>query len=165
MTNKKGFTLIELLVVIALIGILSGFVFISVSDSTNTANDAKVKVGLISLGNLALLETIENTNLSEDDICEEIKKGVKGEFKPGTGWGGEFSTTTGNDNTKKICTSGLEEAEFCCESKGKKYIIWAATNKRDILGNTGFLCVSNTVEDPKQIWSIPVSTGTNITSC
>lgn len=43
---KKGFTLIELLVVIAIVGILSGFIVISMSGAINTANDAKRKIDI-----------------------------------------------------------------------------------------------------------------------
>jgi type II secretion system protein G len=41
--NRKAFTLIELLVVIAIVGILSGFLFISMSGTISSANDAKRK--------------------------------------------------------------------------------------------------------------------------
>jgi prepilin-type N-terminal cleavage/methylation domain-containing protein len=43
---KTAFTLIELLVVIAIIGILSGFVVVSMNGSINSANDAKRKAGI-----------------------------------------------------------------------------------------------------------------------
>ncbi|MDD5639934.1 MAG: fibrinogen-like YCDxxxxGGGW domain-containing protein [Candidatus Pacebacteria bacterium] len=44
--NKKSFTLIELLVVIAIIGILAGILIISMSNATNSANDAKRKADI-----------------------------------------------------------------------------------------------------------------------
>jgi prepilin-type N-terminal cleavage/methylation domain-containing protein len=43
---KQAFTLIELLVVIAVIGILSGFVAVSMKSSVNSANDTKRKAGI-----------------------------------------------------------------------------------------------------------------------
>ena len=45
----KAFTLIELLVVIAIMGILSGFIFVSMSSAINSANDAKRKESVNSL--------------------------------------------------------------------------------------------------------------------
>ena len=45
----KAFTLIELLVVIAIVGILSGFIFVSMSSAINSANDAKRKESVNSL--------------------------------------------------------------------------------------------------------------------
>jgi prepilin-type N-terminal cleavage/methylation domain-containing protein len=47
MSKKQiAFTLIELLVVIAIIGILSGFIAVSMKNSVNSANDAKRKAGI-----------------------------------------------------------------------------------------------------------------------
>jgi prepilin-type N-terminal cleavage/methylation domain-containing protein len=46
---KDAFTLIELLVVIAIIGILTGFVFVSLSNATSSAKDAKVKADLATI--------------------------------------------------------------------------------------------------------------------
>jgi type II secretion system protein G len=45
----KGFTLIELLVVIAIVGILSGFIFVSMTSAINSAKDAKRKADLSSI--------------------------------------------------------------------------------------------------------------------
>ncbi|MFA5178189.1 MAG: prepilin-type N-terminal cleavage/methylation domain-containing protein [Candidatus Paceibacterota bacterium] len=51
MFNKKlkSFTLIELLVVIVIIGILTGFIFVSLSGIIDAARDAKVKSDLASI--------------------------------------------------------------------------------------------------------------------
>jgi general secretion pathway protein G len=46
---KYGFTLIELLVVIAIVGILSGFVFVSLSSAINASKDAKRKADISSI--------------------------------------------------------------------------------------------------------------------
>jgi prepilin-type N-terminal cleavage/methylation domain-containing protein len=45
----KAFTLIELLVVIAIVGVLSGFIFVSMSSAINSAKDAKRKADLSSI--------------------------------------------------------------------------------------------------------------------
>jgi prepilin-type N-terminal cleavage/methylation domain-containing protein len=47
--NKKAFTLIELLVVIAIVGVLSGFIFVSMTSAINSAKDAKRKADLSSI--------------------------------------------------------------------------------------------------------------------
>jgi prepilin-type N-terminal cleavage/methylation domain-containing protein len=49
MFNKKAFTLIELLVVVAIVGILSGFIFVSMTNAINAAKDAKRKADLSSI--------------------------------------------------------------------------------------------------------------------
>ncbi|MFA5086848.1 MAG: DUF2341 domain-containing protein [Candidatus Paceibacterota bacterium] len=46
---KKAFTLIELLVVIAIVGILAGFIFVSVSGALNSAQDAKIKADMATV--------------------------------------------------------------------------------------------------------------------
>jgi prepilin-type N-terminal cleavage/methylation domain-containing protein len=45
----QAFTLIELLVVIAIVGILSGFIFVSMTSAINSAKDAKRKADLSSI--------------------------------------------------------------------------------------------------------------------
>lgn len=47
--KRSAFTLIELLVVIAIIGILTGFVFVSLSSATSSAKDAKAKADLATI--------------------------------------------------------------------------------------------------------------------
>jgi prepilin-type N-terminal cleavage/methylation domain-containing protein len=47
--KNKAFTLIELLVVIAIVGILSGFIFVSMTSAINSAKDAKRKADLSSI--------------------------------------------------------------------------------------------------------------------
>ena len=50
--KNKGFTLIELLIVIAIIGILAGIVIVSLSGSTDDANDTAVRANLRSVATL-----------------------------------------------------------------------------------------------------------------
>src|SRR5574344_617444 len=46
---NRAFTLIELLVVIAIVGILTGFIFVSMNGATSSAKDAKVKADLATI--------------------------------------------------------------------------------------------------------------------
>jgi prepilin-type N-terminal cleavage/methylation domain-containing protein len=46
---NRAFTLIELLVVIAIVGVLSGFIFVSMTSAINSAKDAKRKADLSSI--------------------------------------------------------------------------------------------------------------------
>jgi type II secretion system protein G len=58
----KAFTLIELLVVIAIVGILSGFIFVSMSSAVNSAKDAKRKADLSTISKAILAYMAENNN-------------------------------------------------------------------------------------------------------
>ncbi len=71
--NKKikAFTLIELLVVIAIVGILSGFIFVSMSGATNAAKDAKRKSDLAAIAKAVTMYSIQNSGSlpSTDTAC------------------------------------------------------------------------------------------------
>jgi prepilin-type N-terminal cleavage/methylation domain-containing protein len=60
-SSKKSFTLIELLVVIAIIGILSGFILVSLSSATNAAKDAKVKSDISSIQSAIMAYDTQNS--------------------------------------------------------------------------------------------------------
>jgi prepilin-type N-terminal cleavage/methylation domain-containing protein len=62
MKSKKlfAFTLIELLVVIAIIGILSGFVIVSLNGATNAAKDAKTKADIGSIERAIMAYNAQN---------------------------------------------------------------------------------------------------------
>jgi len=64
MKSKKlvAFTLIELLVVIAIVGILSGFIIISLNSATDSAKDAKRKHDIGSLERALLVYGTQNGN-------------------------------------------------------------------------------------------------------
>jgi len=66
---KKGFTLIELLVVIAIIGILSGFVIISMNGAINAANDARKKTNLDTIKKAAVMLSVTNGSYPVETGC------------------------------------------------------------------------------------------------
>jgi prepilin-type N-terminal cleavage/methylation domain-containing protein len=63
MKSKKitAFTLIELLVVIAIVGILSGFIIVSLNLATNAAKDAKVKSDISSIQHAIMVYNTQNS--------------------------------------------------------------------------------------------------------
>jgi prepilin-type N-terminal cleavage/methylation domain-containing protein len=74
--NKQAFTLIELLVVIAIIGILAGFIIVSMSGASSSANDSRRKADINQLSKAimiyktdhpdALLPTSSGCNIGTD---------------------------------------------------------------------------------------------------
>jgi prepilin-type N-terminal cleavage/methylation domain-containing protein len=60
--NLKAFTLIELLVVIAIVGILTGFIFVSMNNAVVSAKDAKRKADLANLEKALLAYSTQNNN-------------------------------------------------------------------------------------------------------
>ncbi|MDD5639336.1 MAG: prepilin-type N-terminal cleavage/methylation domain-containing protein [Candidatus Pacebacteria bacterium] len=60
MQNKESFTLIEILIVIAIIGILAGILIISMSNATNSANDAKRKADINQITKSLLIYNASN---------------------------------------------------------------------------------------------------------
>ncbi|MDD4409861.1 MAG: type II secretion system protein [Candidatus Pacebacteria bacterium] len=53
--QNRAFTLIELLVVIAIIGILAGFIIVSMSGASNSANDARRKADINQLSKAVII--------------------------------------------------------------------------------------------------------------
>jgi type II secretion system protein G len=58
----KAFTLIELLVVIAIVGILTGFVFVSMNNAVSSAKDTKRKADLSTISKAILAYMAQNNN-------------------------------------------------------------------------------------------------------
>lgn len=58
--NQKGFTLIELLVVIAIIGILAGFIIVSMSGASDAANDSRRKADINQLAKAVMIWKTNN---------------------------------------------------------------------------------------------------------
>lgn len=65
--NLKAFTLIELLVVIAIVGILTGFIFVSMNGAINSAKDAKRKADLANLEKALLAYNTQNNSYPSTD--------------------------------------------------------------------------------------------------
>jgi general secretion pathway protein G len=63
----KAFTLIELLVVIVIVGVLSGFLFVSLSSAINAANDAKRKADLSGIQKALLVYSTNNNSYPSGD--------------------------------------------------------------------------------------------------
>jgi prepilin-type N-terminal cleavage/methylation domain-containing protein len=55
MQNKKAFTLIELLIVIAIIGVLSGFIFVSMNNAINASKDSRRQSDIANLSKSILI--------------------------------------------------------------------------------------------------------------
>src|SRR5574344_2010717 len=59
---NRAFTLIELLVVIAIVGVLTGFIFVSMNGAVNSAKDAKRKADLSTISRAILEYMAQNNN-------------------------------------------------------------------------------------------------------
>ncbi|MFA5080863.1 MAG: prepilin-type N-terminal cleavage/methylation domain-containing protein, partial [Candidatus Paceibacterota bacterium] len=66
---SKSFTLIELLVVIAIIGILAGILIVSMSNATNSANDAKRKADLNQIVKSLFIYNASNSTYPVSSTC------------------------------------------------------------------------------------------------
>jgi len=53
--NKQAFTLIELLVIIAIIGILAGFIIVSMGGASSSANDSRRKADINQLSKAIMI--------------------------------------------------------------------------------------------------------------
>ncbi|BFT94626.1 hypothetical protein MNSC_06340 [Minisyncoccus archaeophilus] len=58
--NTKSFTLIELLVVIAIIGILAGFIIVSMSGASSSANDSRRKADINQLSKAIMIHKVDH---------------------------------------------------------------------------------------------------------
>ncbi|BFT94892.1 MAG: hypothetical protein MNSN_09900 [Minisyncoccus archaeiphilus] len=58
--NKHSFTLIELLVVIAIIGILAGFIIVSIGGASDAANDSRRKADINQLAKAVMIWKTNN---------------------------------------------------------------------------------------------------------
>jgi prepilin-type N-terminal cleavage/methylation domain-containing protein len=68
----KGFTLIELLVVIAIVGILSGFIIVSLNGATASAQNARTRAGIDSIRKTILAYGIHSGGVYPTGTCSTI---------------------------------------------------------------------------------------------
>ncbi|MDD4409572.1 MAG: prepilin-type N-terminal cleavage/methylation domain-containing protein [Candidatus Pacebacteria bacterium] len=66
---KQAFTLIELLVVIAIIGILAGFIIVSMSGAQGAANDARRKADINQLAKSVMIYRTNNPEVTLPSSC------------------------------------------------------------------------------------------------
>jgi prepilin-type N-terminal cleavage/methylation domain-containing protein len=75
--KTKAFTLIELLVVIAIIGILSGFILVTMNGATNSATDAKRKTTISGLAKaLMAYQTSNGSTPVNTTLCDLKQDGT-----------------------------------------------------------------------------------------
>ena len=68
--TTAAFTLIELLVVIAIVGILSGLIIVGMSNTTNSANDAKRKANIETIRKALLMYQANNGGTYPTGVAE-----------------------------------------------------------------------------------------------
>jgi len=110
MKTNKGFTLIELLVVIAIIGILSGFLILSMNGAINSANDAKRKSDINAMRkSLLVYKTLSGSypiaTCRVDSACTNLQNALVPTYiaalpsDPNTGAAYSYTSTDGTDFT------------------------------------------------------------------
>ena len=147
--NKKGFTLIELLIVIAIIGILAGIVIVSLSGSTDNAEDAAVKANLRSVATLyaeVFAKDSEAASLCANSKVQEAMKTVFGDSEPVDVPGDPHRYTKGvlgaatkagcvsNDKGNWVVWADLSTTDgmaWCVDSAGKNGVVDASAAAND----------------------------------
>lgn len=110
MKTNKGFTLIELLVVISIIGILSGFLILSMNGAINSANDAKRKSDINTIRkSLLVYKTLNGSypvaTCRVDSACTNLQNALVPTYlaalpsDPNTGSAYSYTSTDGTDFT------------------------------------------------------------------
>mgnify|MGYP001572749930 CR=1 FL=1 len=97
--KKRGFTLIEILVVIAIIGILTGFLIISLKSTIKTANKVRA------------LQNFDQIALAIQMYYEKYgdwpnREGSSGRYSFPTNWSGEPDFVTGKSPTGELDPAG-----------------------------------------------------------
>ena len=130
--NKKGFTLIELLIVIAIIGILAGIVIVSLSGSTDNAEDAAVKANLRSVATLyaeVFADDSEKPSLCKNTKVQEAMKTVFG--KAGVGSTDETNPETADPFIYTDGDLGPATEAGCVSNNDGNWVVWADLSKED----------------------------------
>ncbi|BFT94903.1 MAG: hypothetical protein MNSN_09190 [Minisyncoccus archaeiphilus] len=125
---KRGFTLIELLVVIAIIGILAGFIIVSMGGASDAANDSRRKADINQLAKAVMIwktnnpdtlfpVDIDGCNIGDD--CVDIFGSASVLRDPN----GSYYTYTSADGTDFTLTSELSnDNDYSFESSTGRYI-------------------------------------------
>ncbi|BFT94863.1 MAG: hypothetical protein MNSN_08810 [Minisyncoccus archaeiphilus] len=125
--TKRAFTLIELLVVIAIIGILAGFIIVSMGGASDSANDARRKADINQLakavmvyraGNPDILLPIESCDIGNDCSSSEIFGSVS--MKDPSGAYYIYDSLDGVDFT--ITSTLSNDNDYYFESSTGKYV-------------------------------------------
>jgi prepilin-type N-terminal cleavage/methylation domain-containing protein len=102
----KAFTLIELLVVIAIVGILTGFIFVSMNGAVNSAKDAKKKADLGEIERMIMAYQASTGTLPSGTNCvvgtcltELVSVGYLGTLPTDTTGGSYIYNNTGSGFT------------------------------------------------------------------
>ena len=120
--NRKGFTLIELLIVIAIIGILAGIVIVSLSGSTDNAEDSATKANLRSVATL-YAEVFAEQNKAAS-LCDNTKvQSAMNKVFGGT-TGGTLAAGTSAD-VFAVGTVDAETLDGCASTDSGSWVVWS----------------------------------------
>jgi prepilin-type N-terminal cleavage/methylation domain-containing protein len=111
-----AFTLIELLVVIAIVGILSGFVLVSLNSATNAANDARRKSDLSQIVKALLVYNTSNPTYPIEtcaigSTCSETVNNALGSASSITGPNNTYYTYSSDDGTSFTVSTILSDTD------------------------------------------------------
>ena len=115
--DKRAFTLIELLVVIAIIGILSGFIVVSMNGATDSAQIAKTRVWSNSLRDTLGANLVSEWNF--DLVSGTVNSALSDSTAVLDGWGVNAGATHGTITLRsgRDCVSGQ-----CLDFNGAGYV-------------------------------------------
>ncbi|MFA5086796.1 MAG: type II secretion system protein [Candidatus Paceibacterota bacterium] len=159
----KAFTLIELLVTIAIVGILSGFIFISMSSALNAAKDAKRQADLATIQKAVLEYYAEHTaypytatttacNLCTSDSCSNPCTGFYANIQPylpniPTDPTGTYYTYTYSATPKFVLQATLSSGfayKYDSLSGFSTATPFVGPCSGNVQGTTGLACAENT---------------------
>ncbi|MDD4409573.1 MAG: type II secretion system protein [Candidatus Pacebacteria bacterium] len=167
--NKKAFTLIELLVVIAIIGILAGFIIVSMSSAQEAASDARRKADINQLSkaimiyktnhpDTPLLIDTDGCNIGSDCSSDEIfgsasaLKDLNGTYYTYVSSDGNNFTITSrlsntnnysfDSSTGSYTESSIVPVSGVCGTANKSYYATSVSFGTDTFCHTGTILVN-----------------------
>ncbi|MDD5639641.1 MAG: prepilin-type N-terminal cleavage/methylation domain-containing protein [Candidatus Pacebacteria bacterium] len=145
--NKKSFTLIELLVVIAIIGILAGILIISMSNATNSANDAKRKADINQIVKKLLIYNASNTaypieSCSIGSNCSATLNTILGEAVNAKDPQGTYYTYSSSDGIDFFVSASLSDSNIYTYSSATSSYV-SSTDSSCVSGG-GLTCTPST---------------------